>query len=394
VTQPKASAIEAAEFRANPAFELTVLDRLPPEQRAALGAAQNDPDLYGVLLPAQPTPGRHAKAVDRDTALLFLTLRQPGRLPGYVLASLGGDLEPTITKLVLDGVFEIHVGGRFVSGPEALDALGVSGGFAVGTSRIARLSLNALVYAEKLELSEASLLSARIYAYNRLPVTAVWTSRLPTRGAVTRHLGLDDRLGAVIRRRWVSQHDPDGPWLAWSRSSPAQGQGDGRHYKLYVSPMPESLPEAFRRSVEVLSATGALGLKVGSDLPGILRPDKLVGYFSSFDQLGAAAAELRERLDGQPAHGVPFTADAGLDGLLSWGVDPPASEQSPGLAAGESWRLWLANRLALALLAARGSPAPGVEPWEYALERIALEGVDPRTWAPKEAIWHRIEAQQ
>jgi hypothetical protein len=392
VTERKGNAIAAAEFRANPAFELTVLDRLSAEQRTALGSAQDDPDLYGVLRPRVPAPGRHAKAVDRDTALLFLTLQQPGTLPGYVQASLGEEFVPAVTKLVLDGVLEIDIGGAFVCGPEALEALGVGRPSAVGTSRIARLSHDALVYAQSLDVSQAVVLSGRIYAYNRLPLSPAWSSRLPTRAAVARHLGLEDGLSVAIRRRWARQGAQDGPWLGWSSPSPAQGSGGAGTYKLYVSPMPEHLPEALRCSVEVLAGVGAMGLKVGSDLSGILRPDKLIGYFSSFDQLGEAGAELRAQLDGQTAHGVPFTADISPDGLLSWGVDPPPSEQSPGLDGGESWRLWLANRLALSLLAARGAAAPGVEPWKYALERIALDGVDPRTWAPKEAIWHPIDA--
>jgi hypothetical protein len=392
VTERKGNAIAAAEFRANPAFEFTVLDRLSVEQRAALGIAEDDPDVYGVLLPRVSSPGRHAKAVDRDTALLFLTLQQPGTLPGYVQASLGEEFEPTVTKLVLDGVLEIHTRDAFVSGPEALEALGVSRPSAVGTSRIARLSHDALVYAQSLEVSEAAALSGRIYAYNRLPVSPAVFIRLPTRAAVARHLGLEDGLSAVIRRRWAGHGARDGPWLAWSTPAPGHGSRGAGTYKLYVSPMLEHLPEALRRSVEVLAGVGAVGLKVGSDLSGILRPDKLIGYFSSFDQLGEAAVELRGHLDGQAAHGVPFTADISPDGLLSWGFDPPPSEQSPGLVGGESWRLWLANRLALALLAARGAAAHGVEPWEYALERIALEGVDPRTWAPREAIWPSIEA--
>jgi hypothetical protein len=393
VTEQKGKAFAAAEFRANPAFELTVLDRLPAEQRAALGASQDDPDLYGVLLPRVPAPGRHAKAVDRDTALLFLTLQEPGTLPGYVQASLGDEFESTVKRMVLDGVLEIRTGDAFVSGPEALDTTGGRRAPVLGDSRIALVSGEALMYAQSLEVSEAAVLSARIYAYNRLPVSPVWAKRLPTRAAVAAHLGLDDGLGAALRRRWSHQADGDGPWLAWSHPAPTPGRGNGGTYKLYVSPAPQDLREAFRASAEVFGRVRAVGLKVGADLPGVLRPDKLIGYFPTFDLLGEAAVELRALLGGLGAHGVPFTADITRDGLLSWGVDPPTSEQSPGLAGGESWRLWLANRLALALLAARGATAPDAEPWQYALERIALEGVDPATWAPRQTLWHPIETQ-
>jgi hypothetical protein len=88
---------------------------------------------------------------------------------------------------------------------------------------------------------------------------------------------------------------------------------------------------------------------------------------------------LTERLAGTPAQGVPFTSEIGAEGLLSWGVDPPADSQWSGR---ESWRLWLTHRLAVALLSGKKSEAPGVEPWRFALERLRLEGVDTDSWTP------------
>jgi hypothetical protein len=136
----------------------------------------------------------------------------------------------------------------------------------------------------------------------------------------------------------------------------------------------------------------------GADAAGLLRPDKLVAYFPDFDSLAGAAGVLADRLAGIPPHGVPFTAEIGGDGLLSWGVDPPRREG--GKARGEeSWRLWLTHRLARALLAVRhmnaaqGGPgghdgqAGGPEPWQLALERLRLEGVSTETWTPGPLLW-------
>ncbi len=94
---------------------------------------------------------------------------------------------------------------------------------------------------------------------------------------------------------------------------------------------------------------------------------------------------LRPALAGLAADGVPFTAACSADGLLSWGIDPPA-EPGADLASRESWRLWLTNRLALALVAARGAAAT-MPPWQFALARLALAGIDPRSWAPGEVNW-------
>jgi hypothetical protein len=91
---------------------------------------------------------------------------------------------------------------------------------------------------------------------------------------------------------------------------------------------------------------------------------------------------LRQKLAGMPAHGVPFSAEIAGDGLLSWGIDPPIEEQSFDVQGGESWRLWVANRLAMALLNAKSGRSVKVEPWQFALERLRLDGVDTETWIP------------
>jgi hypothetical protein len=357
---------------------------LSAAQRSALGDAQDDPTVYGVLLPRAPGP--RAKAIDADTALLYLTLQQPGPLPSYVVASLGVHLEATVRRLVLDGVLEIAHGDGFVSGPDALAVLAPESAAAErdeAGGRIARLSLDALRYAAALDVSDLPTLAGRIYAYNRLPLTPAWARRLASPAVVAEYLGVaEDALG---RGRWTEAGD-SGVWRAWTRAR-ANGSGGETTHKLYVSPQPESLPEAMRIAVEVLGDTSASGFKVGADVLGILRPDKLVAYFASFDALAEAVDRLRPRLDGLPAHGVPFTAEITRDGLLSWGVDPPRGEQTPGLTGGESWRVWLAHRLAGAVLAARSADVDAGAPWRYALERIRLDGVDPATWAPGQAMW-------
>ena len=53
----------------------------------------------------------------------------------------------------------------------------------------------------------------------------------------------------------------------------------------------------------------------------------------------------------------------------------------------ESWRVWVAQRLAWFLLGARRTGESGLEPWRFALERVRLEGVDTETWAPGAALW-------
>jgi hypothetical protein len=90
-------------------------------------------------------------------------------------------------------------------------------------------------------------------------------------------------------------------------------------------------------------------------------------------------------VQGLRPHGVPFTAAIAADGMLSWGTDPPGNRSGTG---GGSWRSWVTGRLADYLAAARPTPSEGVpvEPWQIALERIRLDGVDTDTWVPRPGV--------
>lgn len=167
-------------------------------------------------------------------------------------------------------------------------------------------------------------------------------------------------------------------WLCWGTR--ARLSWAVSTYKLYVSPEPEAVAESFGAVLEALADARAFQFKVGRDAPGLLRPDKIVAYFHGFEPLARAAEIVEKHLGGVAAQGVPFTSEIGGDGLISWGVDPPRGE------ATESWRLWLARRLARSILDARSSGAEG-EPWRFAVERLRLEGVDPATWTPGALLW-------
>lgn len=363
------------ELRANPLYELVLSDRLEPELRRSLAELEKDPGFYGVL---RSETG--VKAVDRDTALLFLTLRQPGPLPEYVRRISAADAAGTVARLVADGVLEIAAGDGFVSGAAAFDLLWEEGSEEKGGGRLAALSIAALRYGQALAVSDPMRLSLRLYGYNRRPLTPAWKRLLPDAAAVERHLGIGP--GGphcrLLEQGWV-RTGTSASWLSWRRRG-----GDrpaGGTWKLYISPEPEALAEGFSPILDALAAARTPQLKIGADAAGLLRPDKLVAYYPSFERLAAAADAVAERLAGTPAQGVPFTSEIAGGGLLSWGVDPPEGSWS----GGESWRLWLTHRLATALLAgknAEGSNIADIEPWRFALERLRLEGVDTDSWTP------------
>ena len=114
--------LDRTVFRSNGAYQLVVFDRLPADQQEMLSDLKKQPEFYGVLR-AVGDSGMGVKSVSRETALLFLTMKEPGALPEYARALLAADKGAAISRLVLDQVLEIEDGGRFLCGAEAYQAV-------------------------------------------------------------------------------------------------------------------------------------------------------------------------------------------------------------------------------------------------------------------------------
>jgi hypothetical protein len=373
-------------LRAGTSYDLVLFDRLPPAEQVLLAELRNDPDFYGVLRPRESS-GQTVRAVNRDMALLYLTLQTPGPLPFFAWEGGPDSAQRRVTELVLDGVLEIDSGGRFVAGAAALELIGAKDADTFDT-RLARISRDALRYGATLGLEDPDELAGRLYAYGRQPVSPAWARRLPDRDAVLEFLHATP--GSDVRRQldsgWqrAGESEPDG-WIAWSRV--ARRSSPKATYKLYVSPMVDALSDAFAIVVDTLSARETVRFKVGAGAMGLLRPDKLVIYFEDLETLLSVATTLTKRLDELTPHGVPFSAEISRDGLLSWGIDPPPSARIVSWQGQESWRLWLVRRLAAAIIAARHTDAPGVEPWEFAIDGLRHDGVDVERWTPSDHLW-------
>lgn len=386
--QPLLRQIIGETFRSSPSYSLVLADRLPVDARAGLETA-DDETLYGFLLPRERS-GLTPRSVDHDTALLFFTLQEPGPIPRYVEATLGDECNRVVAELVLDGVLELAADGRFVSGATAHELVFDSATSSPGDGTIARLSLDALRYAQLLRLDDSRLLSTRLYLYNHMPLTPAFRRRLRSVGGAPGflRLGPGGRTEELLARSWKrTTPDVQNGWLAWARSAPrAPGGAASRLYKLYVSPLPEDAPHVLVETAAELALGEAVSFKVGADVHGLLRADKIVAYFTGFDALQQTAARLEGRLAGCAPQGVPFTAEAGGQGLLSWGVDPVGGRDGWSLLP-ESWRLWVTNRVAVALVAAQAAADATVEPWMFALDRLRLEGVDTETWTPNQTMF-------
>lgn len=376
-------------FRSSPALELKRLDDLTPEQREAFLELQDDAEFYGLLVPRVPS-AMSIKSVGEQTAALFRELATPSTLD-LSLDLSNDEIRNDVIDLLLDGVLEIEADDAFVTGPAAFPIVHGTPAAELEPAGIGRLSIDALLHAQDLAVWDTGSLTAALYTYNRIPLTRFWQARFADRDAVLTQLGADSGpLKSLLDRFWnLTPSELASGWISWSSRTPMQRYGgkDAPTFKLYVSPRPEHLRDAFHALVRVLAEQHGPQFKIGQDAAGLLRPDKFVAYFGTKEDLDRALASLHAELAGCPAHGVPFTAGVGDDGLLSWGIDPPDSDRALSWQQRESWRLWVATRLASALAIAKSSPAAGVEPWRFAIERVRRHGVDVDTWTPAATIW-------
>lgn len=170
-------------------------------------------------------------------------------------------------------------------------------------------------------------------------------------------------------------HSRTAHWQSWTHPSADPTQ---LVHKVYVSPDVRDLAATL---VVVLAAAPLLGVpawKVGADLAGLHRPDKIVLYLSEADRADRVAACLARSLTGVRAQGVPFTGQVGRTGLVSRGRD----------VAGTSWRAQVCRRVADAVILARaalGPTAPADQVADDALALLGRSGLDVQSWHPSES---------
>ena len=365
-------ALDKVRLRANPAYRAVPWNRVAPEARAALAMGA---DGYGVLVP-QEGYDLPLVAVDRDTALLFLTLQETGPAPDFVFATNATEGERAVRRLLLDRVLELEQMGNYVSGPEACVLMGV--GPADRHGSLAQLSIEAVRYGAALGDVDAMTLARKLYSYNTRPVTPMLRRLLPDRAAFVDFLGLgsDGATRRAIDRFW-SSNDDNSAWAVFM-SRQSRGRRAEQPCKLYIGLALEELPDCLPLLVGELARSEAMQFKIGTELAGLLRPDKLVIYFPSKEALLATAQALLPIVADRSVHAVPFSAEIAAAGALSWGIDPGTA----WFGDRSSWRQWVCEKLAAALVTARHSDVQGLEPWQFALERLRLEGVDTDTFMP------------
>jgi hypothetical protein len=300
------------------------------------------------------------KRICSETENLLMSLKERGTIPKDLFDS--SDLEVVLARFVLDDIIRILWNGQFVGGPSAWSALFEDKFPELESSSC--LSTAALRYAQALRLKDALQLSRRLYTYNCVPITYSWRKRIPDCKAVLQFIGWNATEKHLTHSRG---------WLAWQAKN-WKWQQDKPLYKLYLSPQIIALEDCWQKAIPIFNRSNAVGLKIGADAYGLLRPDKIVAHFESQDSLMETADELGKELHNFPGQGVPFSAALDKIGLLSWGIDLPSANQ-------ESWRSWITYRLSTAIIAASRVDLP-IEPWQYAMGRLQLEGINTQDWTP------------
>ncbi|HYP06069.1 MAG TPA: hypothetical protein VER03_07510, partial [Bryobacteraceae bacterium] len=291
-----------------------------------------------------------------------------------------------LKSLILDEVVEFETTAGFISGPAAAPLLTAQANFERVTDPIAQLSHEAIHYAARLPITDARLLSSRLYRYNTTPCGDALRSAFDGNAQIAGMLGLAGSSPLLARIAGAGYDRVDHTqWHAWTLRTGLHPEN--LTYKLYVSPDPRAVVDVVEATLRIATDLRIPSFKIGRSVGNLVRPDKIVLYADSEDELLALASALEPLLAPHPAQGVPFTKCVDAQGMLSIGVDPPRSLCLSGWAQAESWRAWIADRLAIALIQARAFSKDPAAHVEFALSKLFIEGIDTRDWTASPKLW-------
>lgn len=375
-------------FRLNPRYRLVRLNTASGDLRDLAQRLSADPELYGLLLP-DSGGGLATKAVNRDVWRLLAAMRTPAS--ALTAARSSADYRRFLIKQLVDGVLEVAGERGFVSGVEGLRLLVPARKNEFVGHPLQLLSRRAIEIGYQSGVNALSPLACRLYFHNRIPVTREWLGRFPDESAMLKFLklrldGTWPGMPSSVRPAAVhSGKEPDSAkryWRCWDISgSPRLKPGTQTVFKVYLCVRPEAADILLHHALRSLPGSGASRLKIPRTAQGLLRPDKFVVYFAS--RRDAEAFGRRVAADARlvPPQPTPFTAPLDDIGIASMGADPPSfMEAMPGQER-SSWRFWVSQRLARAILNVRRSPS--ADPVSDVLAAVKSSGVDPEAWLPK-----------
>jgi hypothetical protein len=375
-----------AYFRRSSHFRLLEWEQLSTEEQQVLSGLYDADDVYGLFQPCTDAVNFTPKVAYKDVALLYLHLQEAGLLPRCFRANCDATLHQTIARLVLDSVLEINCNEGFVTGSRAINTIFEE--WAVEHfspfTHTATLSLQAIAYAFLLRNLPVKELAAQLYSFHSTPWDAEAKTNFTATYTVHDYLFLQatESWRRTFEENWsFLPASPGYKWYSWTKHASTKQTSSWLQdtYKLYISPSVDDLPAVFATVVPCLTKSEAYCFKVGSTVPGILRPDKMVVYFETYESLAETAATLKQSLSGFAVQGVPFTCQLDDKGLLSWGIDPPKKDVLPSVEAG-SWRTYLADQLSLAVVQAQTEFSDWKEALPFIRAKLQTAGIDMTNW--------------
>ena len=284
-----------------------------------------------------------------------------------------------LARLVLDRVLEVERTDDFVSGPEALLAHGVDARRASDAGEPVRRGGSLWRGAS---CGRCTTLSHKLYGYNtRARRRPALRRKLPDRDSCFDFLGLDRRRRGTRAPSPVLAVRTDATGGGYSRGNGRRGSWRATAMQALRRPALEELPACLPALAAALGCSdGDRNSRSAPISTDCCAPTRLVAYFPS--QRGAAGSRpalAADRRRPRRARG----ALPGRDRRRRRAVLGRRPAKRPGSASRVSWRQWICERLAAALVMARAAATADCrEPWRFALDRLGLEGVDTDTFMP------------
>jgi len=314
-------------------YRLVAFSELSKFQYEALGTFVDNPE-FGAVLLAEGGSGLGAKVISHGVAAALATLDSSQARP----LPLAPDV---IEQLCVNGVIEIERHGGFVTGPRLLTL----GGHDLADASYDPISKAAIEYALHLPLNDLARLAARIYFFNREPRDR---TGLHDSAHAETHRAINEWKTSYEAKARYKEIDPEKTpgWRVFARKGATRISKESGTFKVYVCPKADFFPRAIPQILQAFSSQDVATFKVGSDPIGVIRPDKVVAYFSTYVEMEAVLPSIREIVPPEHAQGTPFTAPLTSNGSVSWGFDPPILKETASLRERESWRVWVCNRIA------------------------------------------------
>lgn len=362
-------------FKKNPAIEVIEFTKLTTAQKEFLNSCIKSKEFFGLAC-WKNNPERTPKIICKETALLLFTLDgEGGYLPSYLNID---EIQEHLMEILYEGLLLLEsaegVFSDYISLAPSSKCQSIQ-----NHNELQNLSEKAIYYAFDLPISDPIAVAARLYFYNRIPVSH---EDYCEKSFHYDFLGVSkDSLSEKwnLKKRGGYQYS----WIMCSNRSNRWNLDKGdKIYKLYISPATCSLKSCFGNIVSALLESGVKRFKYGNSIYGVSRPDKILAYFETFEHMKEASCSLEKVLSSQQSHGVPFTCQIRDLNSLSWGVDPPRSNHYPDWREKESWRLWVVNHISVAIIDFKRVARKRDQLLEYICARLLTKGIDAQTWTP------------